>query len=40
MDSVYAALQGGADFSALACRYSDDTTCKNMGRAVTLDACE
>ena len=31
MDSVYAALQGGADFSALACRYSDDTTCKNMG---------
>ena len=30
MDSVYAALQGGADFSALACRYSDDTTCKNM----------
>ena len=31
MDSVYAALQGGADFSALARQYSDDETCNNEG---------
>lgn len=31
MDSVYAALQGGADFAALARRYSDDGTCKDGG---------
>ena len=31
MDSVYAALQGGADFSALARQYSDDETGKSVG---------
>ena len=31
MDSVYTALQGGADFSALARQYSDDETCKDAG---------
>lgn len=31
MDSVYTALQGGADFSALARQYSDDETGKSVG---------
>ena len=31
MDSIYAALQAGADFSELARRYSDDKACENTG---------
>lgn len=31
MDSIYSALQGGADFSDLACRYSDDEDSRSAG---------